>query len=107
MKGAVMTTRAVVLVLAGVLASSLSVVGSADAYTCPVLIKQAQDAIARAERSRLAPEGRSLLEDAKSLVAEAQRHHQTAKTKRDHDDAVRKARTALGLAEEALKLQVR
>jgi len=101
-----MTKRAVVLVLAGFLAG-LSVVGPADAYTCPVLIKQAEDAIARAERTRLAPEGRALLEDAKGLVAEARQHHQTAKTKRDHDDAVRKARTAQGLAEEALKLQAR
>jgi ribosome-binding protein aMBF1 (putative translation factor) len=101
-----MTRRSLVFALAGVLAG-LSVVSPAGAYTCPVLIKQAQDAIARAERATLAPEGRALLEDAKSLVAEAQRHHQTAKTKRDHDDAVRKARTAQGLAEEALKLQAR
>ncbi len=77
----------------------------ASAYTCPVLIKQAEETIARAERGKTNAESRALLEDARKLVAEAKAHHEKAKTKKDHDDAVRKARTAQGLAEEALKLQ--
>jgi len=76
-----------------------------SAYMCPVLIKQAEQTIARAERGKTNAESRALLEDARKLVAEAKAHHEGAKSKRDHDDAVRKARTAQGLAEEALKLQ--
>jgi len=101
-----MTWRAIVVAL-GVLLLGVGAATRVDAYTCPVLIKQAEDAIAKAERTQLLPEGRALIEDAKKLVAEARRHHGTATAKKDHDDAVRKARTAQGLAEEALKLQAR
>jgi len=77
----------------------------ARAYMCPVVIKQAEELIARAERGKTTPESAALLEDARKLVGEARAHHENAKSKKDHDDAIRKARTALGLAEEALKLQ--
>jgi hypothetical protein len=77
----------------------------ARAYMCPVIIKQAEELIARAERGKTTPESQALLEDARTLVREARASHENAKSKRDHDDAIRKARTAVGLAEEALKLQ--
>ncbi len=77
----------------------------ASAYTCPVLIKQAEEMIARAERGKVNAESRALLDDARKLVAEAKAHHEKARSKKDHDDAVRKARTAQALAEEAAKLQ--
>jgi hypothetical protein len=77
----------------------------AAAYMCPVLIKQAEDTIARVERGRTNAESRALLQEARQLVAEAKAHHQTARSKKDHDDAVRKAKTAQGLAEEAAALQ--
>ncbi len=72
---------------------------------CPVVIKQAEELIARAERGKTTPESEALLEDARKLVREARVNHENAKSKKDHDDAIRKARTAFGLAEEALKLQ--
>jgi ribosome-binding protein aMBF1 (putative translation factor) len=77
----------------------------ARAYMCPVVIKQAEELIARAERGKTTPESEALLEDARKLVREARVNHENAKSKKDHDDAIRKARTAFGLAEEALKLQ--
>ena len=70
-----------------------------------MLIQQAEETIARVEKGRPTPEARSLLAEAKKLLAEARRHHETAKSKKDHDDAVRKAKTAQGLADEAAKLQ--
>jgi hypothetical protein len=91
------------VLVAGLLASLTST--PAWAYTCPVLIQQADETIAKAEKGRTTPESRALLDDAKRLLAEARRHHETAKSKKDHDDAVRKAKTAQGLADEALKLQ--
>ena len=75
------------------------------AYMCPVLIKQAEELIARAARGKTTAESAALLEDARKLVQEARQHHENAKSKKDHDEAIRKARTAMGLAEEALKLQ--
>jgi phage/plasmid-associated DNA primase len=81
------------------------VVSAAGAYTCPVLIKQAQETIAKAQRGRPTPESRELLAEARQLLGEARRHHETARSKRDHDEAVRKAKTAQGLAEQALRLQ--
>ena len=79
--------------------------GTASAYMCPVLIKQAEDTIARAERGRTNAESRARLQQARQLLAEAREHHERARSKKDHDEAVRKAKTAQGLAEEALKLQ--
>ena len=81
------------------------VASPARAYMCPVVIKQAEELIARAQRGKPTPESQALLEDARKLVREARANHENAKSKKDHDDAIRKARTALGLAEEALKLQ--
>ena len=46
-----------------------------------------------------------LIDESKKYLAEARAHHENAKTKRDHGDAVRKAKFALALAEEAVTLQ--
>ena len=78
---------------------------AAWAYTCPVVIKQAEDLIKKAEAGKVTPETRQLIDEAKKLVAEARAHHESAKIKRDHGDAVRKARTAVAFAEEAIILQ--
>jgi hypothetical protein len=75
------------------------------AFTCPVVIKQAEDLIKKAESGKVTPDTKPLIEEAKKLLAEAKGHHDNAKTKRDHGDAVRKAKTAAAFAEEAITLQ--
>ena len=75
------------------------------AFNCPVVIKQAEDLIRKAEAAKLPPDTRPLLDEAKKQLAEAKAHHEKAKTKRDHGDAVRKAKVAAAFAEEALLLQ--
>ena len=88
----------VVLIVAGLLAP-------AWAFNCPVVIKQAEDLVRKAEAAKLSPETRPLLDEAKKQLTEAKAHHETARTKRDHGDAVRKAKVAAAFAEEALTLQ--
>jgi hypothetical protein len=75
------------------------------AFTCPVVIKQAEDLIKKAESGKVTPDTKPLIEEAKKLLGEAKGHHDNAKTKRDHGDAVRKAKTAAAFAEEAITLQ--
>lgn len=75
------------------------------AFNCPVAIKQAEDLIKKAEAGKVTPETKPLIDEAKKLVAEAKAHHENAKTKRDHGDAIRKAKTAAAFAEEAITLQ--
>ena len=77
----------------------------ARAFTCPVVIKQAEDLIKKAEAGKVSPETRPLLDEAKKMVAEAKTHHETAKGKKDHADSVRKAKVAAALAEEVITLQ--
>ena len=94
--------------LAAVLASVVLVacaLAPAWAFNCPVLIKQAEDLIRKAEAGKPSPDTRPLLDEAKKQLAEAKAHHANAKTKRDHGDAVRKAKVAAAFAEEALTLQ--
>jgi hypothetical protein len=74
-------------------------------FTCPVVIKQAEEMITKAERGKPTADTRPFIDEAKKLVAEAKAHHEQAKTKRDHADAVRKAKFAIALAEEAVVLQ--
>jgi hypothetical protein len=89
--------------------ASLAVLGSfvapAWAFNCPVVIKQAEDLIKKAEAGKLSPETRPLLDEAKKQLAEANAHHAEAKVKRDHGDAIRKAKVAAAFAEEAITLQ--
>jgi hypothetical protein len=60
--------------------------------------------VKKAESGKVTPESRPLIDEAKKLVGEARAHHENAKTKRDHGDSVRKARTAAAFAEEAIFL---
>ena len=78
--------------------------GAAWGFNCPVVIKQAEDMLKKAEAKPNA-DTKPLIDDAKKYLAEAKAHHENAKTKRDHGDAVRKAKFALALAEEAVTLQ--
>jgi hypothetical protein len=97
-----MTTRVMAIVAA--LSLALGGASAGWAFNCPVVIKQAEDLIRKAE-SKSGPDTRPLIEEAKKLLAEARAHHGNAKTKRDHGDAVRKAKFAIALAEEAIVLQ--
>ena len=87
------------------LALVLAVAPAALAFNCPVVIKQAEDLIKKAEGGKVNADTKPLIEEAKKQVAEAKAHHETAKTKRDHGDAVRKAKVASAFAEEAIVLQ--
>ncbi len=97
MRNLVVAVSVIVVVAGGVVRSW--------AFTCPVVIKQAEDLVKRAEAAKLSPEARPLLDEAKKQLAEAKAHHAKATTKRDHGDAVRKAKVAAAFAEEALLLQ--
>jgi hypothetical protein len=96
-----MTRIGIVLTLALLVATA----PAAWAFTCPVVIKQAEDLIKKADSGKVTPDTKPLIEEAKKLLAEARGHHDNAKTKRDHGDAVRKAKTAAAFAEEAIVLQ--
>ena len=91
-----------------VLTLALMVIAASQAwaFTCPVVIKQAEDLIKKAESGKVTADTKPLIDEAKKLVAEAKTHHDNAKTKRDHGDAVRKAKVAAAYAEEAIVLQV-
>ena len=80
------------------------VAASAWAFNCPVVIKQAEDLIKRAE-PKATPDTKPLIDEAKKQLGEAKAHHDNAKIKRDHGDAVRKAKVAAAFAEEAITLQ--
>jgi hypothetical protein len=92
----------------GILLALILLVATATvawAFTCPVVIKQAEDLIKKADGGKVTPDTKPLIEEAKKLLTEARAHHDNAKTKRDHGDAVRKAKTAAAFAEEAIVLQ--
>ena len=74
------------------------------AFNCPVVIKQAEDNIKKAEVTKTNTDTKPLIDEAKKLVSEAKAHHENAKTKKDHGDAIRKAKTASAYAEEAITL---
>ena len=96
-----MTRIAIILTLVGLLAA----VPAAWAFNCPVVIKQAEDLIKKAESGKVTTDTKPLIEEAKKQLAEARAHHDTAKVKRDHGDAIRKAKIAAAFAEEAIVLQ--
>jgi hypothetical protein len=95
-------TRIAIILSLGLL---VAIAPAAWAFNCPVVIKQAEDLIKKAEGGKVTAETRPLIEEARKQVAEARAHHERAKTKRDHGDAVRKARVATAFAEEAIVLQ--
>jgi hypothetical protein len=82
----------------------LAVAAPAWAFNCPVVIKQAEDLIKKAEGTKVNADSKPLIDEAKKLVAEAKTHHENAKIKKDHGDAIRKAKTASAYAEEAITL---
>ncbi|HEV8614208.1 MAG TPA: hypothetical protein VGU22_01835 [Methylomirabilota bacterium] len=88
-----------------VMAVWLASASAAWGFNCPVVIKQAEDLIKKAEAGKANADSRPLLDEAKKQLAEAKTHHETAKTKKDHGDAVRKAKVAAAFAEEAIVLQ--
>ncbi|MBI3028090.1 MAG: hypothetical protein HYY64_01060 [Candidatus Rokubacteria bacterium] len=97
-----MTTR----VLAVLTLLLLTVGGSLPAWanTCPVEIQRAEALIQKAERGTLPPAARALLDEARKLVGEARTSHAGARGPADHAAAIRKAKTAQALAEEAAAL---
>ena len=95
-------TRITIVFILGLL---VAVAPAAWAFNCPVVIKQAEDLIKKAEGGKVTADTKPLIEEAKKQVAEARAHHESARTKRDHGDAVRKARVAAAFAEEAIVLQ--
>ena len=82
----------------------LTLAPEARAFTCPVHIKQAEDLIAKAE-AKVTAETRGLIDEAKKMLVESKAHHEKAKGKRDHAAAIRKAKVASALAEEAITIQ--
>jgi hypothetical protein len=82
----------------------LAMAAPAWAFNCPVVIKQAEDLIKKAEATKVNADSKPLIDEAKKLVAEAKAHHESAKVKKDHGDAIRKAKTAAAYAEEAVTL---
>jgi len=85
----------------------------AAAYSCPLLIKEADDLIARAEAAvhkSTAPDraaAERALAEARRWVAEARKDHEGARAKADHAAAVRKAKIAKAYADEAQVLAER
>ncbi len=65
-----------------------------------------EDLIKKAEAGKVTADTKPLIDEAKKQVAEAKAHHDNAKTKRDHGEAVRKAKVAAAFAEEAIVLQI-
>ena len=94
-------TRIVIVLISSLL---VAVAPAAWAFNCPVVIKQAEDLIKKAE-AKVSADTRPLVDEAKKMLAEAKGHHENAKTKRDHADAIRKAKVASAFAEEAITLQ--
>ena len=74
------------------------------ANNCPLQIQRAEELIKKAERGKIPPEARALLEEARKLVGEARASHERAQGRPDHADAIRKAKSAQALAEEAAAL---
>ena len=86
---------------------------AAHAYSCPVLIKEADEQITRAEAA-VAKMGAGdkaaaerALAEARRMVSEARKDHEGAKSKAGHAAAVRKAKIAKAYAEEAQVLTER
>ena len=86
-----------VLVTAGALV--LLAAGPASAWQCPVQWKAAEEAVKKTEGMKVSPEGKTMLEDAKRLIAESKKHHTEGNTKVEHARSMWKAKAALAIAE--------
>jgi hypothetical protein len=73
--------------------------GPASAWQCPVQWKAAEEALKKTESMKVSPEGKTMLEDAKRLIAESKKHHVDGNTKVEHARAMWKAKAALAIAE--------
>src|SRR2546430_12072469 len=62
--------------LASVVLLTLAVVVPSWAFNCPVVIKQAEDLVRKAEAGKLSPDTPPLLDEAKKQLAEAKAHHE-------------------------------
>lgn len=91
-------TRLAIGVTTVVLVLSLGL-GPALAWQCPVQWKAAEEAIKKAEGLSVPAEAKSMLEDAKRLVAESKKHHTEGNTKVEHARSMWKAKAALAIAE--------
>ena len=84
--------------------------GLVHAYSCPLVIKDADEMIGKAEAAVTKSQSpdkaaaEKALAEAKRTVGEARRVHEAAKAKADHAAAVRKGKIARIYAEEALVL---
>jgi hypothetical protein len=97
--------KTAIAVLSAAIVLTVALASSSWAFNCPVVIKQAEDLIKKAEGGKVSADTKPLIDEAKKNVAEARAHHENAKVKRDHGDAVRKAKVAIAFAEEAITLQ--
>jgi hypothetical protein len=85
----------------------------AHAYSCPVVIKEAEDQTVRAEGAIAKATGgdraaaEAALAEARRMVGEARKEHEGARAKAGHAAAVRKAKVARAYAEEAQVLAER
>src|SRR2546426_10057287 len=85
--------------LASVVLLTLAVVVPSWAFNCPVVIKQAEDLVRKAEAGKMSPDTQPPPDQEKKKLAEAQAHHENAKTQSDHADAAAKAKIAAAFAE--------
>jgi hypothetical protein len=80
---------------------------AAHAFSCPILIKEAEEQITRAEAALAKsaspdrPAAEQALAEAKRMVGEARKAHEGAKARASHAAAMRKAKIARAYAEEA------
>ena len=73
--------------------------GPTSAWQCPVQWKAAEEALKRTESMKVSPEGKTMLEDAKRLIAESKKHHIDGNTKIEHARSMWKAKAALAIAD--------
>jgi hypothetical protein len=76
----------------------------AFAWQCPVQWKAAEEAIKKAEGMNVPPEAKSMLDDAKRLVAESKKHHTEGNTKIEHARAMWKAKAAAAIADSVITI---
>lgn len=80
------------------------VAGPAWAWQCPVQWKAAEEAIKKAEGMNVPGEAKTMLEDAKRLVAESKKHHTEGNTKVEHARSMWKAKAAAAIAESVITI---
>src|SRR2546429_9881162 len=87
--------------LASVVLLTLAVVVPSWAFNCPVVIKQAEDLVRKAEAGKLSPDTPALVDQAKKQLAEGNAHPHNAKKQGGHGDAGREAQIAAAVGQGA------